>query len=103
MDAYCLIEIYDVIKKQIESIGADFNEFIFNFLSERKTKIVIKKVNNQNGGMAMVKHAQNAGIESCSSSSSSSCNGPSNVPPPLTADMYSQGLTNNINNERYIY
>lgn len=46
LDAFCLIEIYDVIEREISKIGIDFNDFLANFLYENKTKIVIKKKEN---------------------------------------------------------
>lgn len=49
LDAYCLIEIYDVIEKQVTKIGQDFNEVINTFLTEKKPKFLLKK-NNQNNG-----------------------------------------------------
>ncbi|KAG4074788.1 hypothetical protein HA402_006427 [Bradysia odoriphaga] len=44
LDAYCLIEIHDVIEREFNRIEIDFNEFINTFLTERKsTRIVLKK------------------------------------------------------------
>lgn len=43
LDAYCLIEIYDVLKVHSEKIDIDYNEFVNNFLTENKHKILPKK------------------------------------------------------------
>lgn len=47
LDAYCLIEIYDVIQRQCEKAGIHFNELINCFLNESKTKLIPKKAQNQ--------------------------------------------------------
>lgn len=43
LDAYCLMEIYDVIETEFNRIEIDFNEFINTFLTEKKSRIVLKK------------------------------------------------------------
>lgn len=43
LDAYCLLEIYDVIENEFNRIEIDFNEFINTFLTEKKSRIVLKK------------------------------------------------------------
>lgn len=44
LDAYCLIEIHDVIEREFNRNEIDFNEFINTFLTERKSsRIVLKK------------------------------------------------------------
>lgn len=43
LDAYCLIEIHDVIEREFNRIEIDFNEFINTFLTEKKSRIVLKK------------------------------------------------------------
>lgn len=43
LDAYCLLEIHDVIESEFNRIEVDFNEFINTFLTEKKSRIVLKK------------------------------------------------------------
>lgn len=53
LDAYCLIEIYEVIRTQYLSMKnpfADFNEFVHGFLIENKNKISVNRRNTQGAG-----------------------------------------------------
>lgn len=53
LDAYCLIEIYDMIRNQFVSMKnpfIDFNEFVHAFLIENKNKINVNKRNTQGAG-----------------------------------------------------
>lgn len=36
LDAYCLIEIYDVLEREISKMGINYDEFLYNFLTENK-------------------------------------------------------------------
>lgn len=47
LDAYCLIEIYNVISRNFQNLGIDFNEFINSYLMEKRNKFLVKK-SNQN-------------------------------------------------------
>lgn len=48
LDAYCLLEIYDVIKLECQKISIDINDLIQNFLTDNKNKLVFKKGNQTN-------------------------------------------------------
>lgn len=53
LDAYCLIEIYEIIRNQFISMKnpfIDFNEFVHGFLIENKNKISVNKRNSQATG-----------------------------------------------------
>lgn len=43
LDAYCLIEIYNIIRKRCQTHHIDFKELIQCFLSENKGKLVVVK------------------------------------------------------------
>lgn len=43
LDSYCLIEIYDVLERELTNMGINFEEFLFNFLTENKGIKQIKK------------------------------------------------------------
>lgn len=43
LDAYCLIQIYDVIDRRFINIGINFDEFLYNFLVENKGNKQTKK------------------------------------------------------------
>lgn len=50
LDAYCLIEIYEMIRNRFMSMKnpfIDFNEFVHGFLFENKNKISVNKRNTQ--------------------------------------------------------
>lgn len=61
LDAYCLLEIYDVIKFQCQKIDIDINELIQTFLTDNKNKLVFKKTNqtNQSNGIGNRQMQQN--------------------------------------------
>lgn len=55
LDAYCLIEIYELIRGQFAGMKTknpfmDFNELVHSFLLENKNKININKKNTQGSG-----------------------------------------------------
>lgn len=46
LDAYCLIEIYNMIKGCCETLDIDFNELLQRFLAESTSKMTMKKSGN---------------------------------------------------------
>lgn len=60
LDAYCLIEIYEMIKNQCERNGIDFNELVHSFLVENKNKLSFKKSANALGNIPANHKSANA-------------------------------------------
>lgn len=49
LDAYCLIEIYQLIKDCSEAVDIDFNNLLQRFLAENINKLALKKSGNTSG------------------------------------------------------
>lgn len=49
LDAYCLIEIYTLIKQCAEAVDIDFHDLLQRFLADNTNKLVMRKAGNASG------------------------------------------------------